>query len=139
MSLQEIHISAPSKLILHGEHAVVYGKTALAASLDLRTRMKIKIPTTSVESNSTNIGTSMSANRCDPCYTSTSDLVFKGVKTSYDIPFQTMVNVNFPDVGIKESWNVNDIQQELLSKRPKVNKQGYSERGKINSPKRYSF
>ena len=29
-------------MILHGEHSVVYGKTALAASVDLRTSLSIK-------------------------------------------------------------------------------------------------
>lgn len=38
---RQITVSAPSKVILHGEHAVVYGKTAVAASLDLRTRMHL--------------------------------------------------------------------------------------------------
>jgi len=37
-----LEVSAPSKVILHGEHAVVYGKTAVAAALDLRTRLTIR-------------------------------------------------------------------------------------------------
>jgi mevalonate kinase len=42
MKFHEISVSAPSKVILFGEHAVVYGMTAVAASLGLRTRMRIR-------------------------------------------------------------------------------------------------
>ncbi len=37
-----VRVSAPAKVILHGEHSVVYGKTALACSLDIRTTASIK-------------------------------------------------------------------------------------------------
>lgn len=42
LKFSPLKVSAPSKVILHGEHAVVYGKTAVAAALDLRTRMTIR-------------------------------------------------------------------------------------------------
>ena len=35
-------VSAPGKVILHGEHSVVHGKTALAAGLNIRTNMTFK-------------------------------------------------------------------------------------------------
>ena len=38
---KDIVISAPGKLIVHGEHAVVYGKRSLAGSLNIRTFLRL--------------------------------------------------------------------------------------------------
>lgn len=40
--MSEFRVSAPGKIILHGEHAVVYGKTAIAASVNIRTTLDFK-------------------------------------------------------------------------------------------------
>ena len=75
-AFSEIAVSAPSKIIIHGEHSVVYGKTALAGSLDLRTRMIIK-------PNS-----------------------------------RGNITVDFPDILSKQSWSIEEVQENIFDKRP---------------------
>ncbi|KAF5206524.1 Mevalonate kinase [Thalictrum thalictroides] len=47
----EVTARAPGKIILSGEHAVVHGSTAVAASIDLYTQVFLRISTTDSESD----------------------------------------------------------------------------------------
>ncbi|XP_054155462.1 mevalonate kinase-like [Oppia nitens] len=47
MTEEVIKCRTPGKVILHGEHAVVYGKTAVAVSVDLDTKISTKVLKTS--------------------------------------------------------------------------------------------
>ncbi|KAM3940842.1 mevalonate kinase isoform 1-T2 [Leptodactylus fuscus] len=67
MAGRELYVSAPGKVILHGEHAVVHGKVALAVGLNLRTflRLRPSKDSSTVEINLPNIGTKFSWNISD--------------------------------------------------------------------------
>ncbi|XP_051777340.1 mevalonate kinase [Erpetoichthys calabaricus] len=58
---KELIVSAPGKVILHGEHAVVHGKLALAVALNMRTYLRVGLSADSrVSLNLPNINTFLS-------------------------------------------------------------------------------
>ncbi|KAJ1973010.1 Mevalonate kinase [Dimargaris verticillata] len=59
-------VSAPGKVILFGEHAVVYGKAAVAASLDLRTYMVLEpLGTDTIELRFPDVDLDLALPTCD--------------------------------------------------------------------------
>lgn len=74
--LHSVQISAPGKVILHGDHSVVYGKLAIAASINKSTNLSLTLQTT-------------------PKIT----LVFHDINLNLEIPLQDIQN-NILDNGI---------------------------------------
>ncbi|XP_018366886.1 PREDICTED: mevalonate kinase-like [Trachymyrmex cornetzi] len=75
----EFKISAPGKIILFGEHAVVYGKTAVATSLNLRTTVKF------------------TEQRRSQHLRNIIKIEFPDIKLSFNLPFYVFRNYFFSD------------------------------------------
>ncbi|KAL8695512.1 MAG: hypothetical protein Q9218_000090 [Villophora microphyllina] len=67
--------SAPGKVIVYGEHAVVYGKAAMAAAISLRSYLLV---------------TALSKS-------------------------QRTITLLFPDIGLEQSWNIDDLPWSTFS------------------------
>lgn len=76
LDLYSVQISAPGKVILHGDHSVVYGKLAIAASINKSTKLSLTLETT-------------------PKIT----LVFHDINLNLEIPLQDIQN-NILDNGL---------------------------------------
>ncbi|KAF2669704.1 mevalonate kinase [Microthyrium microscopicum] len=84
--LPSFMVSAPGKVIVYGEHAVVYGKAAIAAAISLRSYLHVTF-------------------------------LSKSKRT---------VRLIFPDIGLDQSWNIDDLPWKVFSAPGK--KKNYTDR-----------
>ncbi|CAH1801400.1 unnamed protein product [Owenia fusiformis] len=106
--MDEIIVSAPGKLILHGEHAVVYGKVALATSLNLRSYLRL---TSSVDED--NVSLSLPDINIKKTWTTESlQNLFKDVhvdEISQNCLNESLVDVIKEFTEFKDEWTTRDL------------------------------